>query len=264
MGTAAPTFNEQNEYDGYDEYDEQPKKQGPLLLILIIILALLILGGIVFAVLKLGIFSKDDSGEDAQIEDVLENSAQGSDADGVTSEDGSGSETGMQDAEQGTETEDANAEQEGEAEQETKNTVHHYEIVAADISWRDAKTACEERGGYLATITSQEEYDQICELANPSGLTYLWLGATLYSDDDEWENDSWITGESWTFDNWYPGEPSKHDTDGTNEFYLCLWNAKYDGNDIGWTFNDQRNDLVTAFEFTKGKVGYVFEFETEE
>ena len=55
-------------------------------------------------------------------------------------------------------------------------------MIAGDLSWEDAKNACEERGGYLATITSEEEYEKIGEMADRSGLTYLWLGAKLQSD----------------------------------------------------------------------------------
>lgn len=141
--------------------------------------------------------------------------------------------------------------------------VHSYEVIAGDYSWQAAKAECENRGGYLATITSPEEYKEICELADNSSLTYLWLGALRYSDTDRWGDGSWITGEDWTFDYWYPGEPSLEDLDGAKEYYLCLWNAKYEGNDIGWTFNDQRNDLVTALPAVSGSVGYICEYENE-
>ena len=147
--------------------------------------------------------------------------------------------------------------------QETPEIIHTYEVIAGDLSWEDAKNACEERGGYLATITSEEEYEKISEMADRSGLTYLWLGAKLQSDTEEWKQSGWITGEDWTFDNWYPGEPSRQDTDGTKELFLCMWKAKYNEEEIGWTFNDQRNDIVGAFPKIAGKVGYVCEYERE-
>lgn len=40
-----------------------------------------------------------------------------------------------------------------------------------------------------------------------------------------------------------------------------MWNAKYNGNDVGWTFNDQRNDIVAAFPSVSGRIGYIIEFE---
>lgn len=149
------------------------------------------------------------------------------------------------------------------SESKAPEIIHTYEVIAGDLSWEDAKNACEERGGYLATITSEEEYEKISEMADRSGLTYLWLGAKLQSDTEEWKQAGWITGEDWTFDNWYPGEPSRQDTDGTKELFLCMWKAKYNEEEIGWTFNDQRNDIVGAFPKIAGKVGYVCEDERE-
>lgn len=137
---------------------------------------------------------------------------------------------------------------------------HRYEIVASDISWSDANEAAANAGGHLATITSSEEMNEISKLAEESGLKYLWLGAVLTSSKMEWEDNSWLTGEEWTYENWYPGEPSKEDTDGTKEYYLCLWKAKYQEQDIGWTFNDQRNDIAKDFDECKGKVGYIIEY----
>lgn len=142
---------------------------------------------------------------------------------------------------------------------------HTYEVIASDMTWQEAKKDCEARGGHLATITSMEEYETIVALLADSDLYYLWLGASLHSGYDEWEDNSWITGEEWTLpsDLWYPGEPSKEDLDGTKEYYLCLWNAKYEEQDIGWTLNDQRNDIVGSFPTLKGKLGYICEYETE-
>lgn len=136
-----------------------------------------------------------------------------------------------------------------------------FEIIPGDLSWMEARKACEAKGGHLATITSEEEYEEICELADESGLTYLWIGANLYSETDLWENVGWITGEDWAFSKWYPGEPSKEDVDGAKEYYLCLWKAKYQGEEIGWTFNDQRNDIVEAVSSISGNIGYICEYE---
>lgn len=146
-------------------------------------------------------------------------------------------------------------------------TTHRYEIVVADVTWWEAYQSCLEQGGHLATITSQEEYDRVVALADQavaSGqehLTYLWIGGKLYSENDLWGYRSWITGEDWTFDCWYPGEPSYLDNDSTLEEYLCLWHAKYQGEEIGWTFNDQRNDIIAVLPTAAGKVGYICEYD---
>ena len=146
---------------------------------------------------------------------------------------------------------------------ETKEPVYktEYRVVAKDISWEDARRECEAQGGTLATITSAEEFYKICEEANKSGLTVLWLGACLEGND--WANQTWISGESMTFTKWYDGEPSYFDTgDNVKESYLCMWKVKKDVND--WTFNDQRNDPVKDYakQFS-GKMGYVLELKVE-
>ena len=198
--------------------------------------------------------SEDDAGFSSDEENDLENQEE------VEHKDFSDSELSDEEI-----TSEENNEENMEEEQETADVkiVHSYEIIAGDFSWQAAKVECENRGGYLATITSKEEYEEICTLADNSGLTYLWLGALRYSDSDRWEDGSWITGEEWTFEYWYPGEPSMEDLDGTKEYYLCMWNAKYEGTEIRWTFNDQRNDLVNAFPSVSGNVGYICEYENE-
>lgn len=146
-------------------------------------------------------------------------------------------------------------------------TTHRYEIVVADVTWWEAYQSCLEQGGHLATITSQEEYDRVCALADQTvadgqeDLTYLWIGGKLYSENDLWGYRSWITGEDWTFECWYPGEPSYLDNDSTLEEYLCLWHANYQGEEIGWTFNDQRNDIIAVLPNAAGKVGYICEYD---
>ncbi len=153
-----------------------------------------------------------------------------------------------------------------ETEEESKSTVEEsektstYEYVVKDVSWQQAEIEAEEAGGHLAIITDEEEYYKVCEVADESGLTYIWLGARIDSTSDDWNE--WIDGEEWTYDNWYPDEPSKVDAnDNVDELYLCMWNAKYNGNEIGWTFNDQRNDMVADFSSVSGRIGYIIEFE---
>ena len=141
--------------------------------------------------------------------------------------------------------------------------VSEYEVIVSDLSWEEAKLACEARGGTLAVITSEEEFNRVCAYANQSGLTSLWIGGRVDSLEDSWGTGCWVTGEEWTFERWFPGEPSRQDEDGTLEYCLSMWNIKYNGEDIGWTFNDQRNNLVGDFPKFSGKVGYICEYKVE-
>ena len=155
-------------------------------------------------------------------------------------------------------------ESETETVSDNQNTGHHYELVISDVSWNQAEALCEEKGGHLVTVTSEEEYQTIRNMVEKASqdLMYVWVGGKV-SDGRQWGDEGcWITGEKWTYDLiWYPGEPSYYDTDGTLEDCLCFWHVYYGEDDIGWTFNDQRNDLMDEVPSGVGKVGYICEYE---
>ena len=50
---------------------------------------------------------------------------------------------------------------------------HWYRVIDGGISWLDAKDAAEEAGGYLATITSQEE-DLLSQLNRNRMENWSW------------------------------------------------------------------------------------------
>jgi hypothetical protein len=94
---------------------------------------------------------------------------------------------------------------------------HCYELVEEPTSWRDAEEDCEDRGGYLVTISSegeltQEDFDAeqtfVWDLANQMDV---WIGATDGLMDNEGGNgtpSTWSNGEMMTLHNWEGGEPS--------------------------------------------------------
>lgn len=140
-----------------------------------------------------------------------------------------------------------------------KKTSHssRYEVIKDTVSWSEANQACINRGGHLATITSQSEMDQLSALAQQAGLKYVWLGGYT-SVRDGYAFGHWVTGEPFDYTAWYPGEPSRTDEDGTPEMYLMLWNVEG-----VWSWNDQRNDPAgeTGFKSFKGATGYICEYE---
>lgn len=143
------------------------------------------------------------------------------------------------------------AERDGGAE-DVPEAGHTYAVAAGDVTWEEARQLAEERGGYLAAVTSQEEWDTVQALAEESGLTYLWLGGQAGGDGAF----GWLTGEAFDFSCWYPGEPSGSDSDGTAEPFLCMW--KPDG---AWSWNDQRDDIIAGNRAAAGKIGCVIEYE---
>ena len=138
-----------------------------------------------------------------------------------------------------------------------------YELIQADVSWTKANEDCIARGGHLATVTSQEEMNQLISLCEPAGVKYCWMGGYT-SERNGTIFGHWITGEPFGFSAWFYSEetktwePSRFDRDGTPEFYLMLWKVEDE-----WSWNDQRDDLLsTGLDYFKGKIGYVCEYES--
>ena len=53
---------------------------------------------------------------------------------------------------------------------------HRYELIVKDVTWKEAKVLCHESGGYLATITSHEEYERLQEQmisGHKEDITYM-------------------------------------------------------------------------------------------
>ncbi len=103
---------------------------------------------------------------------------------------------------------------------------HYYEVVVREngISWTDAKAEAEAQGGYLATITSQDENNFVYDLVDdPSYWNVLpvygtyslgpWIGGFRPEDagPDVNEGWQWVTGEDWSYENWTNLEPDHLD-----------------------------------------------------
>ena len=129
---------------------------------------------------------------------------------------------------------------------------HSYGIYLEDLSWTEAMRKCEESGGYLAVINSQEEFDRITALADERGVERMWVGCLRENGELVWVN-----GEEVDFYIWDDGEPSEIDSgDGAREDYIMLW--KRDGR---WCLIDSREDPAGEFWGWRGTVGYVCEFD---
>ncbi len=86
---------------------------------------------------------------------------------------------------------------------------HKYMYYQGGISWYKAKEECEEKGGYLVVISSQEEQDflneYIKDLQKNKLLTKqdIWIGASISNGVM-----SWVKDESNNYVNWASGEPN--------------------------------------------------------
>jgi len=122
-------------------------------------------------------------------------------------------------------------------------SIHYYCAVAdpAGINWHEASDSAQQRGGYLATLTSKPENDFVFDLVNSCTYWYsrpgshFWAGPWLGGrqrvgapePDSGWE---WVSGETLGFVNWSPGQPNNvGDQDainfGESQFrWLPTWN----------------------------------------
>lgn len=120
-----------------------------------------------------------------------------------------------------------------------------YVLFTESRNWFDAKTCCENLGGHLATITSEEEQAFIASymkaLHTTTAFAYAWLGG--YRDGNNWY---WVTGEAFEYTNWNAGEPNN--TSGI-EWIVHI----FPGADYEW--NDTNPEMKSA---------YLCEFECEE
>lgn len=83
-------------------------------------------------------------------------------------------------------------------------TGHRYEVINTSRTWINAKSDCEKRGGYLATITNSEEQKFIEDLLSIHGKrNNYWLGG--YRESRDWK---WVTNEPFEYSNWMQGEPN--------------------------------------------------------
>ncbi|MBN2325583.1 MAG: hypothetical protein JXR73_00415 [Candidatus Omnitrophica bacterium] len=101
---------------------------------------------------------------------------------------------------------------------------HYYAFVANPRFWREAYAFASKIGGYLVTITEEQERDWLYAAYTDHEI---WLG--LRYVDDRWQ---WITGEDGTFTDWKQWEPS-----GDGEIVEITT--------LGW--NDRPDDLKKNF-----------------
>jgi len=91
--------------------------------------------------------------------------------------------------------------------------LHCYSVFLTEKTWFQARRACENLGGYLVSITSEDEMNFIWRKFGAS-FTETWKGPWVgLSDAAEEGNWVWVNGESGVigedtiYTNWYVGEP---------------------------------------------------------
>ena len=146
---------------------------------------------------------------------------------------------------------------------------HRYELFVRDCTWDEARADCEKRGGYLACMTTDEEFDTVENLIRQEDKTNICFYVGGMRD----ENYSWIWIEPGLssdsnsclgygyYKHWLNGGPSYSDTlsDGTEIDETCV-ELIYRKSDDKFYLNDVTNDVPGVYPSFKGKIGYICEF----
>ena len=86
---------------------------------------------------------------------------------------------------------------------------HYYCAYPANTAanWELAAQFCEKQGGYLATITSQEENDFLLSYIHQKGFSEAYFGLFKSENEDKWE---WVTGEQLDYTNWGDSQDGRY------------------------------------------------------
>lgn len=140
---------------------------------------------------------------------------------------------------------------------------HKYMLFDEPLTWHEAKSACEAKGGHLATIGSKEEQEYIEKLVEAGTKKQYWIGASRVDGGFEW-----VTGESFDYTNWDSGEPNCHSrSDGEKEDYAQMYNEPNPamGGSKRFKWNDIYYDNIYPGEesfFSTENASYICEWET--
>lgn len=111
---------------------------------------------------------------------------------------------------------------------------HTYQLCS-ELDWETAKTYCESKGGYLASITSQEENNFLFDYISQNGVGDAYFGLTDAEKEGEWR---WVNGETADYFAWADGEPNGgteenyamfhgssewNDGSGESNYFICEW-----------------------------------------
>lgn len=108
---------------------------------------------------------------------------------------------------------------------------HYYSFYDGVNSWDEAVAFCEEKGGYMASITSSEENDTVYGFMLEDGIKNAYFGWYLNAETSTWE---WVNGEAGEYKNWNPGEPNgERGKEKYGMFYYKYKNGAWNDGDFG-------------------------------
>lgn len=156
-----------------------------------------------------------------------------------------------------------------DSEYQDNNSIHNYDFIIADVSWKEAFQDCVSRGGYLVHLNTDDEASYILNEIKQKGYenVIFYVGARRDVDGDSYY---WVNSEGHFFGEalndskhyasyWYSGEPSLGDSQtGAEEYYIDMLHIKKDDK---WYFNDISNTGIYDYLQGKEEIGYICEYD---
>lgn len=132
---------------------------------------------------------------------------------------------------------------------------HTYTRFDTPMTWNEARAYCASQGGYLATVTSEEENETLKNLVAGGQQAQYWLGATDEAHENRW---AWVTGEPYVYE---PADCAIDNAYG-REHYMQMYRHSWgDATGLGhWndSADDNHIDGEEAF-FSTEHVGFIME-----
>lgn len=141
-----------------------------------------------------------------------------------------------------------------------------YELCVKDCTWDQARAECEKKGGFLACMTSDEEFDKVENLIRQEDKTNICFYVGAVRDQYRWEwiepgltHNSCVNSEY--YKHWLDGGPSYTDVlpDGT-EIDEDRCELLYKKGEDRFYLNDITNDVPGVYPSFRGRIGYIVEY----
>ena len=134
---------------------------------------------------------------------------------------------------------------------------HTYRLIDQGMTWEEAEKYCKDNGGYLLTITSQEEQDTVKKLISNGNKKSYWLGGAIVNGTPVWS-----TGEQFGYSNWAVRQPDNF-TGSENRLMIYNKDRPEEGSHAG-EWNDLQEDGMCGREKFFGLENFGLIMETGE
>lgn len=134
---------------------------------------------------------------------------------------------------------------------------HFYKLFDSGCTQKQAIKICENLGGHLLTISSDEEQMFIDSIIENCTMKNIWLGGVY--ENNEW---CWITNEAFIYSNWNDGEPNNASNSQNAIMMYTYQGIDNDNNviEIG-RWNDENEDGREWDGYTSEETGFICEWE---